>query len=370
MTKNISEFNIKMFFRNAWLISMLVFVIFVVLNFLSNFLFKFNIFNAITSVIFLSVIIIGVLSFLGWVFLLLFSNKILRIVASIMLLASVFYTFGLYTIFEIASNLRNYEQLQEEYSYNYNLLPEKGGDVCGNDIQKELGTYYVLDSISNKMKSNLYETEKNINIAQKIVIPKKYRVTVLNKLIEIYENQKATFAQNDSPVYLIDSIAIKYWCNSYIELGLAINNLGKDYDNNDYSNMQKYLEIIQKGNNSKQQYLKHYEPVMKDVYELLPNHKYNVMEWEKHETEFYLIWEKLNIAMINKNTKDINYYYNLITTELKWFDNNPSIKYTSEVAEGLAIPRVNKINKLIEERNNLWREFGELKISMFGFLNL
>lgn len=364
--------NFKRFFRNIWLISILSLPIFFALylfyvRFLNP---NINLYDSIPSFMLWSIVIVGTLSFFSWIFLLIFHSKLSKIIALIIIFIFTFYIIGMFLIIKIRINLNKYEELQSKYSTYHNELQPATEEICKIDIQKELKTYDKLDDISTEMKLNLEETKKIINIAQKIVISKKYRVDVLDKMTKIYENQSVEINLLKNSVFFIDSLTIRYWCNSYLEFESVIKNINSDYKNNNYSNMSKYLDVITKNNESRKQYVNHLDTIMKEIYILIPNHKYDLMEWENRLTKYYTDLEKLNMAMVSKNKNDINYYYDSLSKKTEWFNKNPSSIFTSEIADSLAKPNMDKLNKIISNRSTLWSELDSIDISILDFFKL
>lgn len=327
INKNRKQLNIKIFLRNVWLISMLVFVILFLFNLLSNFLFKFNIFNVITSVIFWSIIAIGVLSFLGWVFLLIFRSRISKIIAVIIIFVSSYLIYGWVLISQINGNINYFGGQFDEYVELTSQIAEGKKFVCDDagNIDNILPKFKAQDKLLEEMSKTNAKVAKDIVLAEKIVIlneSKDNRATLFRRFRQI--NQKQIDIENrlKLPINQIDRIPMEYYCKSFIKVDQIVMNFYDSYfvKNDDFS-LDDYIDTFSKENDRLNEYKNVFIPILDEIYKTVTDHKYDYRVYVTKEVDYYVHWENLLKSIISDD-KDFNNNYLKIVEESSWLENS------------------------------------------------
>lgn len=327
INKNKKQLNIKIFLRNAWLISMLVFVALILLNLLSNFLFKFNIFNAIPPVIFWSIIAIGALSFLGWVFLLIFRNKISKIIAVIIIFVSSYLIYGWILILQINSNINYFGGQFDEYVELTIQITEGKKFVCDDagNIDNILPKFKAQDKLLEEMSKINAKVAKDIILAEKIVIineSKDNRETLFRRFRQI--NQKQIDIENrlKLPINQIDRIPMEYYCKSFIKVDQIVMNFYDSYfvKKDDFP-LNDYIDTFSKENDRLNEYKNVFIPILDEIYKTALDHKYDYRVYVTKDVDYYVHWEELLKSFaLSRNDFDKN--YQKITEEYNWLQNS------------------------------------------------
>lgn len=285
--------------------------------------------------------------------------------ASFLILFVAFYSYGMFLIYKINKTAENISNLRQQYNANLKdlglnpqgLLSDTGG--MGNNRIIEL--YGKNDVLIKEIRDNTTVLGKDIKLAKRIIIPRKYRVDLLDKYEEVLRLDLRIIDEIASPANDFDQVMAEYWTTGYMKATEIINNITEDIDRGDKSNMQGYLEEMKKINRMHKIYEEKVGPVLNEVYKEIPNHKKDYRIWLRHEGDYYLYWEKYNEAIVNRDNKNISYYTDKINNEGDWLAANPSKEITDEVIEGRIFPWNVEIGEIGIEEKKLWNEIYLLK---------
>ncbi|MCX6706103.1 MAG: hypothetical protein NTV24_03320 [Candidatus Woesebacteria bacterium] len=287
------------------------------------------------------------------------------LIVVVLILFAVFYSYGMFLIYKINKTAENISNLRQQYNVNLKDLGLNPQGFLLNtrkiDNNRTLELYGKNDVLIKEIRDNTTILGKDIKLAKRLVIPRKYRVDLLDKYEKILRLDLRIIDEIASPANDFDQITAEYWQEGYLKATEIINNITEDRDRGDKSNMQGYLEEMKKINGMHKIYEEKVGPVLDEVYKTLPNHKKDYRIWIRHEGDYYLYWEKYCEAVVNKDDKNISYYTNKINTEGDWLVANPSKEITDEVIEGRIFPWNVEIGEIGIQEKRLWNEIYLLK---------
>ncbi|MEK6891153.1 MAG: hypothetical protein AABX03_03360 [Nanoarchaeota archaeon] len=251
----------------------------------------------------------------------------------------------------------------QQYTINLKNLPATKGLVTNEtNNNRAIEVYEENDSLIEEMKHKTVILGNDIQLAKKITFPHKYKVDLSNKYEDLLNLDLRIINELESPANDFTQIMDTYWIPQYLKLEEIINNIKKDENLSDQTNMQKYLDELKKINKMHKIYEEKITPTLDEIYRTIPNNKKDYRVWIQHEADYYLYWEKYCEAIVNKDNKNYSYYADKINSESDWLVDYSPKKTTEEIQVERQTPwNTIELPKIEGEIKKIWNEIYLLK---------
>lgn len=280
---------------------------------------------------------------------------IMVVVAGLVLFAA-FYTYGMFLMFKINATAENSANLRQQYTDNTKGLASPGSIATSEaGVSQAIEIYRKNDNLLLEMKDNESNLGRDIQLAKKIVIPRKYRVDLVDKYEEILQLDLRIIGNLTSPADRIDSLTAEFWDLGSLKAKTIIESVSADAAKGDQTKMQNYLEGMKKINEAHKIYEDKIIPLLDEIYKGVPNHKKDYRIWVQREGDYYLSWGKYCQATVNKDSKNVLYYTDKLNADMDWFAKNPSVDFTKEISDAMIVNwNTRELPDIHQEIDSIW----------------